>query len=124
LATTDFKGLSMTSNQKPVQVGDTLYLIKLWSNEGSKKLTPHEVEKVGRKWITVSGGIQIDKETMKGDMVDAYYSEAEYENVLRIQRLKRRIVKALDTYGSSSPVTAAQIEAIGEILGINGDLTV
>jgi hypothetical protein len=110
----------MSSNQKPVQVGDTLYLVRLYSNKG-EKITPHAVEKVGRRWIFVTGGIQIDKETMKGDMINAYYSEAEYEEELRIERLKRRIVKRLDTYGPSSSATPAQIQAIGEILGLNGD---
>lgn len=113
----------MTSAAKPVAKGDTLYVERLYSNKGDH-VTPHTVESVGRTWINLSQGLRVDKTTLLGDMLVAYLSMAEYEDMLRIKRLTRRINNKLQSYSSSNSVTAAQIDAIGIILGLNGDLAV
>jgi hypothetical protein len=113
----------MSSNAKPVAKGDILYVERRYTNKG-ESIVPHTVESVGRAWINLSGNIRVEKDTLKGDMLIAYQSIADYDEVQRVERLRRRIASKFGSFSSSNPITPAQIDAIGEILGLNGDLAV
>jgi hypothetical protein len=110
----------MITSKKSVAKGDTLYVLHNYSS--NKGPFPYVVESVGTKWINFEGSRRVSKDDLRGDHLHAYLSLADYENDLRLERLKRRIISKLQEYKSSTSVTPDQLDAIGEILGINGDL--
>lgn len=111
----------MTTSKKTLAKGDTLYVLHQYSYD--KGPFPYEVESVGTKWINFIGGRRVSKDDLRGEQLQGYLSLEDYEDSLRLERLKRRIVNKLQEFRSSTSVTPDQLDAIGEILGINGDLT-
>jgi hypothetical protein len=90
--------------------GDIIYIERLYSN--TKGVNPIEVQAIGRLWITLSHGIRLDKQTLRGDMIHGYLEVTDYEKKVWVDLLRQRIPKAV------SKATPEQLAQIAEILGV------
>lgn len=105
-------------------VGQQLY----WA--GMNNLRTHgyvTAEKVGRKWVQLSNGHRINRETMRADAGHytspgrCYLSKDDYDNEMLRDRLTRRLKEAISNCRQFE-ATSEDIVAAGKLLGISIEL--
>lgn len=110
---------------KNLKSGDSVFLVTSSRHRGNRVI---QIEKVGRKWVTLSeneGRLDINQELRKGgarvdqsygspDLV--YSSQEAYEHSVKAMNLRKAVYAAVVTHGD---LTDEQIQKIAELIGIS-----
>lgn len=109
---------------KQYEVGQSLYWVSNRQVRGSTTKEAVTITKIGRRWMDISNGHRIDKQTLWADSGNytspgmCYASEADYLAKIEAERLFLLLARRMG-YHPQSGVTADDIRAAAALLGLD-----
>lgn len=101
----------MAKEIKDLKKGDTMLIVRNYATKNGPR--PATIESIGRIWINLNGGLRVDKQTLKGEMITGYVDSVDYENKMRLRKLR------VMAHNRLKDMTDDQMIQIGEIMGIS-----
>lgn len=103
----------MTKEIKDLKKGDTMLIVRNYAAKNGPR--PATIESIGRVWINLNGGMRVDKQTLRGEMITGYVDMDHYERKIRLRKLRVLIERRL------KDITDDQMIQVGELLGVSFD---
>lgn len=112
-----------SSNPHGLSVGDCLFYV---ANDNRRSTSHVSVEKIGRKWVTLSNYVRVDISTLAADGGDymspgtAYRTEKEYRDRLAVREAWASLNRHLGRmYSMPDGMTVEKMDQIADLLGID-----